>query len=335
MTYQFRPAVREQCYTLTGFAGPSGSGKTFSALRYAKGLAQGGKIAMIDTESRRGLHYADQFDYLYAELEAPFTPERYTEAIQAAVKEGATVIIVDSMSHEHEGPGGVLEMHEAELQRMAGDDFRKREACKFAAWIKPKSAHNRFVNGILQVKAHLIFCFRAKEKLKMVRNDKGKMEPVPMGWQPICSDRFEYEMTGLLMLPPNSQGLPDLQEGATKMQEQHRGIFATGGKIDEAMGAAMAEWAAGGAAETDSAWLEAQKQAGFGVEAFTLWWNGPGKPMRAAVRDRLPELKKIAEEADQDSDPFDEAGAEPASEDAPAPQNAAETAAKESFPPVR
>src|SRR3546814_535683 len=118
MTYQFRPAVREQCYTLTGFAGPSGSGKTFSALAFAQGLKGDGKVAMIDTEARRGLHYADQFDYLYSELTAPFTPERYIEAIQAAQKAGASVIIVDSMSHEHEGPGGILEMHETELTRM-------------------------------------------------------------------------------------------------------------------------------------------------------------------------------------------------------------------------
>ena len=233
MTYNFRPAIREQCFTLTGFAGPSGSGKTYSALRYAMGLADGGRIAMIDTEARRGLHYADQFDYFYSELAAPFSPERYIEAIQAAEKAGAKVIIVDSMSHEHEGPGGVLEMHETELTRMAGDDFRKRESCKFAAWIKPKKEHNRCVNTILQVKAHLIFCFRAKEKLKLIKNERGKMEPVAMGWQPICTDRLEYEMTALLMLPPGSMGQPELREGATKLQEQHRAIFATGKPIDD------------------------------------------------------------------------------------------------------
>lgn len=314
MSFTYRPAVREQCYTLTGIAGPSGSGKTFSALRFAKGL--GGTIAMIDTEARRGLHYADQFEYLYGELDAPFTPARYIGAIQDAANAGANAIIVDSMSHEHEGPGGILEMHEAALTRMAGDDYRKREQCKFAAWIEPKAEHNRFVNTILQVKAHLIFCFRAKEKLKLVRNQKGKMEPMPLGWQPICSDRFEYEMTALMMLPPNSQGVPDLAEGATKLQEQHRGIFATGNQIDENMGTALATWAAGTAPSKPTSWDLAQEAANKGTEAFRAWWNNGGKPHRAAVKDRLDELKAIASKADSaaepDEDPFDGEEEDPA-----------------------
>lgn len=320
MTYQFRRAVREQCYTLTGFAGPSGSGKTYSALRFAMGLANGGKIAMVDTEARRGLHYADQFDYLYSELASPFTPERYVESIQAAEQAGATVIIVDSMSHEHEGPGGILEMHDTELTRMAGDDFRKRESCKFAAWIKPKAAHNRFVNTILQVKAHLIFCFRAKEKLKLVKNDRGKMEPVQMGWQPICTDRLEYEMTALLMLPPNSKGMPDLSEGATKLQEQHRGNFATGRPIDETMGGELGTWALGApdsehpqqtVANGHDPLEEARAVARQGKQAFADWWNGAGKTeaSRAAVKPHMDEMVSIAAQADasgqEDEDPFD------------------------------
>lgn len=310
MTYKFRTAVREQCYTLTGFAGPSGSGKTFSALSFAQGLKGDGKVAMIDTEARRGLHYADQFDYLYAELEAPFTPERYIEAIQDAQKAGASVIIVDSMSHEHEGPGGILEMHEQELTKMAGDDFRKREACKFAAWIKPKAAHNRFVNTVLQVPAHIIFCFRAKEKLKLIRNEKGKMEPVPQGWQPICSDRFEYEMTALLMLPPNSKGNPDFSEGATKLQEQHRGIFNTGRAIDAGMGRALAEWAAGGEARGNEAprneeaaklLQEAREVAALGKERLQQYWKGLNKAKREIVVQIMDELKDAAIKADEDA----------------------------------
>jgi hypothetical protein len=310
MTYSFRPAVREQCYTLTGFAGPSGSGKTFSALSFAQGLAGGGKIAMIDTEARRGLHYADQFQYLYSELTAPFTPERYIEAIQAAQKAGASVIIVDSMSHEHEGPGGVLEMHEAELTRMAGDNWAKREQCKFAAWIKPKRDHNRFVNTILQIEAHIIFCFRAKEKLKLIKNDKGKMEPMPQGWQPICSDRFEYECTALLMLPPNSKGRPDFQEGATKLQEQHRAIFDSGRSIDADMGKALAAWAAGGEARSQDApaneeaaklLAEAREVASLGKDRLQEYWKGLKKPQKEVVNQIMEDLKAAAIKADEDA----------------------------------
>lgn len=105
MSMTFRPAVRTQTPILLGLAGPSRSGKTYSALRIATGLAQGQPIFMIDTESGRGLMYAEKFTYQYGELSAPFTSERYLQAIEDAKAAGAKVIIVDSMSHEHEGPG--------------------------------------------------------------------------------------------------------------------------------------------------------------------------------------------------------------------------------------
>src|SRR3546814_11334992 len=46
---------------------------------------------------------------------------------------------------------------------MAGDHWAKREQCNFAAWIKPKAAHNRFVNEILQTKRAPDLCFCARE----------------------------------------------------------------------------------------------------------------------------------------------------------------------------
>ena len=252
MTYTFRPAIREQTSLLIGLAGPSSSGKTFSALRLATGMANGGPITVIDTESRRALHYADSFKFQHGELSAPFRPEHYLEALEAAKAFGSSVIIVDSQSHEHEGPGGILEWHEEELERMAGNDWAKRERVKFTAWIKPKRAHNRFVNSVLQLGVHVIFCFRAKPKLALIKNDKGKIEPVEMGWQPICSDRFEYEMTTLLMLPPNGQGIPDLSAQATKLQEQHKPFMKAGEQISEDMGKQFAEWAGGGATREPS-----------------------------------------------------------------------------------
>jgi RecA/RadA recombinase len=100
MSFSFRPARREGVPLLIGLAGASGSGKTFSALSLAQGIASvtGGKIAFIDTERRRGLHYADRFDFMHAELDPPFTPGRYAEAFEAAEQAGASVVVVDSAS---------------------------------------------------------------------------------------------------------------------------------------------------------------------------------------------------------------------------------------------
>jgi len=256
MTVTFRPAVRLASFFMLGLAGPSGSGKTLSALRIARGLVGGddSRIFFTDTEGGRGLHYAPPageqpgqftFGFQYAELTAPFSPMHYDEIIAAAVQARAGVIIVDSMSHEHEGEGGILEWHDRELTQMAGQDQEKRDRLKFTAWIKPKQAHTRLLNKILQARAHFIFCFRAKDKIAPVKNSKGKTEFVSVGWTPICSDRFEYEMTTLAVLPPNSKGTPDLGAERTKLQEQHKPIFPAGRQLDEKTGQMIARWCSG------------------------------------------------------------------------------------------
>lgn len=262
MGFVFRPAVRSQTSLLTGLAGPSGSGKTLSALKLARGMVgDDRKIFVIDTEAGRALHYAcakgekpgpSRFMFQHVDLTAPFSPARYGEAIQDAVTAGAGVVVVDSMSHEHEGTGGILEMHEAILQRMGGNDYAKRERMTFAAWIEPKAAHNKFVNSILQQRAHLIFCFRAKDKMKLVKNDQGKIVPMQLGWTAICADRLEYEMACLIMLPPNGKGVPDLAAPSTKLQEAHRPLFPAGKPVSEDAGKALAKWAHGAAETVDA-----------------------------------------------------------------------------------
>jgi hypothetical protein len=303
--FTFAPAVRENVKLMIGLGGPSGSGKTFSALRLARGLAQGRPIFYIDTEARRALHYADQFQFQHLEFKAPFSPERYEQAIRAAVEHKPGVIIVDSTSHVHEGPGGILEMHEAELQRMAGDDWKRREAVKFAAWIRPKAGSNRLVNYILQESVHFIFCFRAKEKLELVKNDRGKTEPVSAGWTPICADRFEFEMTAMLVLPPGARGVPDLEARSTKLQEQHRGIIKPGQPLSEDVGIALAAWAKGGktglpeaSEDRDPVRIALEEAAARGTVALRDYWQGlkPAEQRRLApVKDTL---KATAEAAD-------------------------------------
>lgn len=251
MTFAFRPAVRENVSLLIGLAGGTGSGKTFSAFRLAAGIAGDKPFAVIDTEAGRALHYADRFRFDHAELRPPFRPQAYTEAIKAADEAGYPVIVVDSFSHEHSGEGGLLEWHEEELQRMAGEDWKRREAVKMAAWIKPKTAHKAMVQRLLQVRAHLILCFRAEEKVDMVRGDDGKMKIVPKvsrtgrdGWVPICEKALPFELTASFLLLPDAPGVPH----SIKLQEQHKAAFSAGKPIDEQSGQALAAWAKGGKA---------------------------------------------------------------------------------------
>src|SRR5690606_33406969 len=106
MSYEFRPAKREQVSLLIGVAGASGSGKTYSALRLATGLCNGKGMAVIDTEAGRALHYADQFKFDHCDMRPPFRPDAYRAAIEAADTKGYDVIVIDSVSHEWAGEGG-------------------------------------------------------------------------------------------------------------------------------------------------------------------------------------------------------------------------------------
>jgi energy-coupling factor transporter ATP-binding protein EcfA2 len=248
-TFESRPAVREQTPLLLGLVGPSGTGKTFSALRLATGIQRvsGGDVYVVDTEAKRALHYADRFKFHHLPFAAPFSPLDYLAAVEHCHKRGGKVIVVDSLSHEHEGPGGVLEMHEQELDRLAGQDWEKRKRMTFLAWAKPKQQRRRFINSLLQIPVHVICCFRAKPKLKIVRGQ----EPVPRGYQPIAGEEFIYEMTAKFWLHPGANGFPSWESehederAMMKLPEQFRGFFRDRVQLTEDVGQKLAEWAAG------------------------------------------------------------------------------------------
>lgn len=244
----FRRAVRENIGLIIGLAGPSGGGKTLSALRLANGLSGGKPFAFIDTESGRGKHYADRFTFDHADLAPPFRPAAYAEAIKAADEAKYPVIVVDSCSHEHAGEGGLLDWHETELERMAGNDWKKRESCNMAAWIKPKMEHKQFISRLLQVRAHLILCFRAEQKIEMRRGESGRMEIVPKtiasgfsDWIPICEKNMLYELTASFLLTPDRPGVPK----PIKLQDAARPFVPLDTVLNESVGQRLGHWAKG------------------------------------------------------------------------------------------
>jgi hypothetical protein len=237
LTFHFAPAVRESVTLLIALAGASGSGKTYSALRLAKGMAPNGKIAFIDTEARRGLHYAEEFSFLHSDMRPPFRPAAFIEGIRAAEAAGADVIIIDSFSHEYDGIGGIMEW--------AGE-LEEKGLKAGGQWKEPKLAHRKLMNELLQVRANLIFCLRADEKIRIAR-ENGKTVVEPLGWMPICEKRFMFEMTASFTLIPTAPGIPQFNL-PHKLQRQHRGMFTDTAPISEESGIALAAWARGGSA---------------------------------------------------------------------------------------
>jgi hypothetical protein len=306
------PAVRSLVPLLIGFMGPSGGGKTYSALRLATGIQRvaGGDIFVVDTEARRALHYADQFRFKHVDFQAPFGSLDYLAAVQYCVSEGAGVVIVDSMSHEHSGPGGYLLTQDAELDRMAGDDAAKRERVKMAAWIKPSALRQRMINGILQLNCNFIFCFRAKEKIKPMKVD-GKTQPVELGFMPIAGEEMLFEQTVNCLLLPRANGVPSWRSDhigermMMKLPGQFASLFPEGKAIDEETGVALAEWAKGGSATPSDPSAAAIAAARNGADAFRSYWRTLPADARAALKPRIAEFQKIAEDVDATADdPF-------------------------------
>ena len=131
---QLQIANRQKVKMKMALQGPSGSGKTYSALLLAFGLCgDWSKIAVIDSETNSSALYADLGKFMVLSLEAPFTPERYIEAISVCETAAMKVIIIDSISHEWEGAGGILEAH----SNMTGNSYTN--------WSKLTPRHNSFV----------------------------------------------------------------------------------------------------------------------------------------------------------------------------------------------
>jgi len=298
VSFTFAPAVREQVSLLIALAGASGSGKTKSALRLAEGISPSGKIAFIDSEARRGLHYADQHRFLHADMRPPFRPQRFVDGIRAAEESGAEVVILDSFSHEYDGEGGIMDWADA----LADSGVKSP-----GNWKEPKQAHKKMMNALLQCRATLIFCLRADEKIEIIR-EGGRTQVRPLGWMPICEKRFMYEMTASFTLSPDAPGIPrfDLPH---KLQDQHRAFFPEGRHIDEASGQKLAAWARGGTASSATAqpprrtkadlFADARARADEGSFALNAWKAELPDRVRQAVQEIAAELDEIAAAADE------------------------------------
>lgn len=183
---EFQKAVRKRAKLRLALAGPSGSGKTLSALYIATGL--GGRIAVIDTERSSASLYSDKAEFDTLELNPPFAPERFIEALQAAAKAGYSVCIIDSITHEWDGAGGCLESNE----ELAHAKFKGNT---WAAWNETTPRHRAFIDAILQSPMHIIVTLRSKTETVQ---EGGKVKK--LGMKAVQRDGVEYEFTTVLDL---------------------------------------------------------------------------------------------------------------------------------------
>lgn len=190
---QIRKAERKKAKLRLGIAAPSGAGKTYGALLLAFGL--GGKIGLIDTEHGSGDLYAHLGDYDIITIDAPYTVNKYLQAISAFEDAGYNTIIIDSLSHAWAGDGGLLDK-----QGKIADSGR---ANGFAAWRTITPEHNALVEAMLRSPCHVIATMRAKQEYVLETNDKGKQTPKKVGLAPVQRDGMEYEFTVMLDIDMN------------------------------------------------------------------------------------------------------------------------------------
>jgi hypothetical protein len=227
-----RQASRKKAKIRLGLSAVSGGGKTYSALLIAKGLAHGDftKVAVIDTENGSADLYSHLGSYNVFTLKAPFTPEKYIEAIKICENAKMEVIIVDSITHEWDGVGGILNIADS----MTGNSYTN--------WAKITPRHNAFIQSILQSDCHMITTVRRKQDYEMTTNSNGKLVPQKVGLKEVTREGFEYELTVNLEL--------DTKHNASCSKDR-TGLFV--GKPDfvptEETGKLLLEWCESGVDE--------------------------------------------------------------------------------------
>lgn len=237
--FTIKKAERHQTRLRLGLCGPSGSGKTYSAIRLAKGLTAGtsGRIGLIDTERKSASLYAHLADFDVIELEPPYSPERYREAIHALERHVGFdgVVIIDQISHAWAGEGGLLEYV---------DTLKSQSRNSFSPWQKATPEQNRLVDTMLRSPCHIIATMRAKSEWvleEQIIDGRKKNVPRKIGMAPVQRDGIEYEFTTML----------DLENGSnTATASKDRSSLFSGMtmKLDEEWGAKLRTWLTSGAA---------------------------------------------------------------------------------------
>jgi hypothetical protein len=183
-------------------------------------------VAVIDTENKSADLYSHLGNYNVLTLLPPFNPERYIEAIDTCEKAGIEAIVIDSISHEWEAEGGILDIH----GNMAGNSF--------ANWAKITPRHNALVQKILNSSAHVIATVRTKQDY-IITEKNGKQVPEKVGLKAVQRDGLEYDFTIVFELDINH--LAVCSKDRTQLFAQKIPF-----KIESQTGQKIKEWCEGG-----------------------------------------------------------------------------------------
>jgi hypothetical protein len=183
MALTFIPAVKKQLKARIALEGVSGGGKTYTALSIAQALGE--RIAVVDTEHKSSLLYADLFKFDWLGVDK-YSPEVLIEALAAAA--GHDVAIIDSLSHWWMGADGMLEQVDRAAKRSGG-------GTSFAGWKEMRPHERKMIDAMLAFPGHLIATMRTKTEWVVEENDRGRKVPRKIGLKAEQRENLEYEFT--------------------------------------------------------------------------------------------------------------------------------------------
>ena len=175
--FEFVPAEKSQLKARILISGAAGSGKTIAALELASAL--GSRVAVIDTENGSAALYSDKYKFEMLNLQPPYPPEDFVQAIKVAENSGFDVIVIDGITPEWSGSGGCLDLH----TKLGG---------RFQDWAKVTPRHRSFIQKILECSTHIICTCRSKQGYAM---DEQSKKVTKLGMAPEQRDGLDYEMT--------------------------------------------------------------------------------------------------------------------------------------------
>ena len=181
----FRKATKEQAFARVCLDGPSGAGKTWTGLVTATALADGGTVAVIDSERGSASLYADLFDFDVMEIDGSYDPTKYVRAIRDAQAAGYKALLIDSLTHAWSGQGGVLDQVDAAKSRFGGNTQR--------AWAVGTPLWQGLIDAILQANLHVVCTIRSKTRWVEEDDGRGKKGYRRAGTEPVARDGIEFE----------------------------------------------------------------------------------------------------------------------------------------------
>lgn len=236
---QIKRAQRSAVWLKLCVCGVSGSGKTLGSLKLAKGITgepvnESGKVCIIDTENKSGSLYQGTYgEFLTIEINRPFEPEKFIEALKVAEQAGVKCAIIDSASHIWEG---ILEYKE-------NLDAKSGGRSGFNNWRQAGDKFRDSLKAVLECNMHVIACLRSKTEY-VQETVNGRTQIRKIGLQPVFRDGAEFEFTTIFQV--NDDNMAYASKDRTFLFPHDRVIKP---HLSEDIGKELRDWSQSGAAQ--------------------------------------------------------------------------------------